>query len=481
MNVIFTELYDRERKELGITKKESLNVILHPDNIQEEIIDDLILRFYLKTESHGNSILLIQTRVLADKLFLDLPLRILSDLFPNLEVLEPLMILQLMAQEFGLYMKIGSKVGKFIYKEEIPIIKEGGEIIQIRNPENHSFLQSIFIKKILNQDNVVVKCALAFCIDKTHYINWLSSEHKITPPIKRLDVMNVTRIIPLDVVKGIIEYSIKYEDEKKRFNIVELALSLQIIRKIMGNQWYRNVLKQFVPGEKITNREYRRLVRSNSIHPLSEALWSGDPKQYFRIIALAQFLNQLWRFDNSNNFQEKIKELQRYSFIHTYYELKIASYFNRRGFSVTFIKRRKDEKTPEFRIDSSDGYAFCECKRKDSPTIEIDNLLEDAASQIESYGGPGIIFVEIPTQLDKRSVNDVRERAIELLTYNRKVALFILTHEYFSEEFEIITGGTKVYGVFNDKAHFSLPEKIKKVALFQEPIAWYPLSQTISS
>lgn len=475
---IFTNLYDDESQELGITKDMSLEVLHNPDKIQEMKFEDLFLQLIMKKEPYGDSYLIILTKVIDEKQHLLLPFRVFPDLFPNIEILEPLMILQLLAQKYGLVLKIGSEQRRFIYRAKVTIAENREEIIKIINPKNHPFLRCVFVKIIKSDERIVVECALAFCIDKKQYKNWLSSEHKKKLPQKN---MKITQIVPPGIVNLIIKNSGKYKDKKKRFIIIEIGLSLEIIRRIMGENWYRKVLRQFKPGEKIKNREYRRLVGNNDVHPLSEALWSEKPKQFIRLIHLAHFLNQLWHPDDSNNLQEKIKELRQHSFIHTFYELKIASYFDRRELPVTFINKVKGEKTPEFRIDSQDGYAFCECKRKDSPSIEIDSLLEDAVAQIENYGGPGIIFIEIPTMLDEKSVDTIRERALELLIYKEMISLFILTHEYFRDEFETIVAGTKVYGVFNENAKFSLPEKIKQAALFQEPIEWFPLSQTLSS
>ena len=478
MNFIFTNLFEHESHDFGISKNTSLEVLHNPDKIQEIKFDDLHLHLFMKKEHDRDSHLIILINEIDGKQNLVLPFRVFPDLFPNIDILEPIMILQLLAQKFGLILKIGSEQRRFIYRATISIIQDRERIIEILNPMNHSFLQSVFVKKIKSSGKIIVECALAFCIDKTQYIDWLSSKSKKILP---QNTKKMTQIVPTRIVDSIITNSEVYKDEKKRFNIIELGISLQIIGRIIGENWYQRVLRKFKPGGEIKTREYRRLVRSNKVHPLSEALWSGEPTRYIRLIQLGHFINQLWRPDDSNNFQEKIVELRQYSFEHTFYELKIASYFDRRGFPVTFIKKRKNEKTPEFRIDSLEGYAFCECKRKDSPSIEIDSLLEDAASQIENFGGPGIIFIEIPMTINEKNADTIRERAQELLAYKELISLFILTHEYYREdEFDTIIIGTKVYGVYNDNAKYSLPENLKQAALFQEPIEWFPLSQTVS-
>lgn len=106
-------------------------------------------------------------------------------------------------------------------------------------------------------------------------------------------------------------------------------------------------------------------------------------------------MNQLWRSDNSNRLTHKLKEQRQYSFDHTYYEIKMSAYFDRRDCQVSFIPTEKGLRTPSFRIDAADGFAFAEYKRKDSGGLRIDSDVEKAASQLEGYGGPGVIFIEL--------------------------------------------------------------------------------------
>lgn len=478
MDLIFSDLYDRESQELRISREATMNALNNPDKTQEERYDDLVLRLFLKKENQRDSYLLVLTQIKDNKLHPLLPFRILQDFFPNIEVLEPLMILELLAHRHGLVIGIGRRLGRFVYQEDIPLREGKGEIIQIRNPDSHPFIQSTFVKIIKTPSGYVAKCALAFCIDKTTYRSWLSSKPQKEIEFK-VTALSITRIIPLESVRQIIKDAMREKDTKKRFNIIELGLALQIIRRVMGNDWYQKVLRQFQPGTKISNIEYRCLVKSDNVHPLSEILWSGRPENYIRVVSLALYFNQLWREDDSNNLSEKIKELRQYSFAHTYYELKISAFFDRRGFPVTFIKREKDLQTPDFRINSRMGFAFGECKRKDVPSLQINGDVEKAALQIESYGGPGIIFIEVLPKINDKSAKDILDRASLLLAERKKVSLFILTNEEQRNEFDMCVLGTNVWGIENSNAQSRLPETIKKAAFFQDPIAWLPLSQTL--
>jgi len=73
-------------------------------------------------------------------------------------------------------------------------------------------------------------------------------------------------------VEEIIRRNGHIKDYGKRFNLIELSISLRIIQRVMGKDWYEKVLRQFAPGTKIKTREYWRLVRSQDVHPLSEAV-----------------------------------------------------------------------------------------------------------------------------------------------------------------------------------------------------------------
>ncbi|MEM0489351.1 MAG: hypothetical protein QW707_09180 [Candidatus Bathyarchaeia archaeon] len=480
LEVVFSELYDKEAKELQVSREETLAALTNPDKTEEILYEDLIIRLFLKREHERNSYLLILAQLKNEKLFLYLPLRIMPDLFPSIHLLEPLMILELFAQRFGLVMNIGDYFGRFIYIEDIPLQNDMPEF-RVLNPDNHPFLQSFFVKILPTTDGKVAKVALAFCIDKAAYKMWLLSHGSMQPKKSMLpqEILPITRIISNEEIKEIIANTSYERDPKKRFNLVELGLALQIIRKVMGIEWYQRVLRRFEQGTTIPDKEYWRLVKSNKIHPLSEALWSGHPEQYIKIIQLAQYLNQLWRKNNSNNLLKKIVDLRKCSFEHTFYELKIAASLDRRGFPVTFIKEEKYLKTPDFRVDSIDGFAYCECKKKETTSLQVDSDIEKAMSQIENYGGPGIIFIELLQKVDDEKAENIFNRATTILEGSKKISLLILTSEELAREGEMIALRTKVYGIENKQAHFKVPESIKKACMFQDPIRWFPLSQSL--
>jgi hypothetical protein len=461
-----------EAKELNLGDTFVLGVLNNYDKMQEISYEGLLLRLFIKKES-DISYVLISGQVELDQLRLILPFRIRRDLFPNIEVLEPLRVLELFAQNYGLIVSIGPRLGRFLYQERIKVQNSQTQIVSIRNPDDHDFLQSIFVKLEDTPFGRVALCALVFCIDKYLYRRWLSSG--LQEKKREIQPLPVARIIGQDTVKKIIEFNSTEPEPGKRFNLTELDLALETIKTVMGNEWYDTVLKQY---PDTASQRYKNFVRSTAVHPLSQALWSGQPGDYIRVIQLGIYLNQLWRNDNSNRLLDKIKELRQYSFHHTYYELKMAAHFDQRMSNVSFVPRETGLKTPDFRIDSTDGFAFAECKRRDSESLQIDSDVEEAALQLEEYGGPGIIFIELLRQVDEKTAHKMLDRGKEILLGMRNVRLLILTHEVFRDEMETIALGGRVWGVKINEATVQLPSSIEKAAHFQDPVSWMPLSQT---
>lgn len=398
MKIQFTDLFNNESKnKFNISydqvidaltehdKKEQINLPeIERSLLGSSSIEDLKVIFYLKhqVKKKGKPYLLIATRELQDgDTYVDFALKIYPEFIDLIEELKPIEILRELANAFGLMIRVGKQYGKFIFKELQPLEvgSDQTSIVSIENPKNHSFIQSIYVKTDKIRSKII--CALAFCIDTSQYATWLHARER--------------ELIEKYEVEEIISRNRHIKDYGKRFNLIELSISLRIIRRIMGKNWYEKVLRHFAPGTKIKTREYWRLVRSQAVHPLSEALWSGLPENYIRVIGLAHFLEKLWKIDDSNNMSEKIKELRQFGFEKTYFELKCACYYERKGFQVEFIKRRKGKSTPDFKIISNGKFAIAECKKKSKKSIDVSSNLEIASNQIEAYGGPGIVFIEL--------------------------------------------------------------------------------------
>ena len=186
MNVIFTQLFDEEISgKLGITRKYVSQVLENPDTQTNFTFDNLELNFYLKyiNLTKQEHYLLVCTRKEGGNSIIDLAFKILPSLVNDLRTLDPIMVLQEFVQRFGLVIRIGHQLNKFIIEETVlaDVIPEPVKIVEIINPLNHSFLQSVYLRV---ENKNVIKCAIAYCIDTEKYKEWLSKngEKQITSP-----------------------------------------------------------------------------------------------------------------------------------------------------------------------------------------------------------------------------------------------------------------------------------------------------------
>lgn len=484
MKIQFSDLFNNESKlKFNISINEVIEAIKKPDKkehlnlseIEHSLIsssshEDFKPIFYIKQElkKECRPYLLIATREYLDgNICVDFAFKIYPDFIDHVEDLELVEILKELANKFGLIIRVGNQYSKFIFKEVLPL-EEGSDltkIVSIENPQDHSFISSFFVK--IDESKSRIFCALAFCIDSSRYITWLHARER--------------KLIEKYQVEEIIRRNAHIEDFGKRFNLIELGISLRIIQRVMGKDWYEKVLMQFASGTKIKTREYWRFVRSENVHPLSEALWSGLPENYMRVISLAYILEKLWKVDDSNNMSEKIKELRQYGFEKTYFELKCASYYERKDCKVEFIKTIKKIKgvqTPEFMVISNGESAIIECKKKSKESFDVRNNLQDAADQIDAYGGPGIIFIELSQ--DHPIDIDAFQKEVDFnLREKKKISSVVFVQERVIRDDDFITIRTTAQEFKNPSAEMFLPETIASITSNLDIPRWIPFQELL--
>jgi hypothetical protein len=156
MNVIFTELFNIECKDkLNIPYERVQEALINPDAQQTLKLDDLELCFFIKQGDaiFGNKrILLVCSRKENESTLIDFAFIVPLELIDSDNIIEPLIILQELVQKFGLMIRIGNQINKFIFNESIPIDMNNPDmtkIIEITNPLNHSFMQQGSVPNIL--------------------------------------------------------------------------------------------------------------------------------------------------------------------------------------------------------------------------------------------------------------------------------------------------------------------------------------------
>lgn len=180
MIIIFTEFFKNEcQNKLQITDDQIKQIITNPDREQVVKSNNLELKFFVKrmVEPEGEHYFLVCTRSEGDNLLVDLAFIILPELVQEAKTLQPIILLQELALKFGLTIRVGQQLNKFILKESIPIQlnDEVNKLVEIVNPENHSFMHSMIFKIRQTGDIKIADCSIAYCIDSNKYMSWLTA------------------------------------------------------------------------------------------------------------------------------------------------------------------------------------------------------------------------------------------------------------------------------------------------------------------
>lgn len=181
----FSDLFrNQSENNLGISQSEVERALKDPDKKETLELEKIEKRlvgeastppfsptFYLNNEEKGY--LLVSTRIEDEVRHIDYALKIFPVFFEeDIDDLNPIEALKKLTYTFGLQIRIGEKSSKVISAAVIPY--EGKtEIISIKNPKNHSFVNSFYLRPDKKIGKVI--CALAICIDTTRYKAWIEN------------------------------------------------------------------------------------------------------------------------------------------------------------------------------------------------------------------------------------------------------------------------------------------------------------------
>lgn len=208
MGRIFTELFKRECQDrFQISEEMVSDVLQNPDAQQTINYESLRVELFSKRISYSidEQYLLVCTHTQDGDILIDFAFRLLTDLVHELRTTEPILLLQQFALRFGLTIHIGHELSKFILMAAIPINPKNtsSELVKVLNPQNHSFIQSFFIRISQQNATTVANCALAYCIDVDDYLAWLNSA-KGTSIHDNVSIdiapQLLKQIIPLDLI-----------------------------------------------------------------------------------------------------------------------------------------------------------------------------------------------------------------------------------------------------------------------------------------
>ncbi len=174
MDISFTDLFDKEsRDKFGIPRQAVREAIETPSNSEEVLYQELQLEFYIK-EIDKNQLLLVLARKIDSQIVVDLAFKIKEDLVKALKIHRPTSVFQKLIEKYGLVVVVGDVSQKFIMTQEIDIKPEQSiNLVEVKNPDNHSFTTSMFVK--INEDKTKAECALVFALDIDKYLEWINN------------------------------------------------------------------------------------------------------------------------------------------------------------------------------------------------------------------------------------------------------------------------------------------------------------------
>jgi len=147
MEINFTDLFDKEsRNKFGVSRELAREAILTPLSSEEIAYKGLQLQFFTK-KTDANRFLLVLARKVDNKITVDLAFEVKANLAETLQIQQPTSVLQKLVEKYGLIVTIGNISKKIIIAQEIDLKPEQiTSLVAIKNPDNHSFVTSMFIK-----------------------------------------------------------------------------------------------------------------------------------------------------------------------------------------------------------------------------------------------------------------------------------------------------------------------------------------------
>lgn len=177
MNIVISDMARKECLEkFHISERSVLNVIKSPHHTEEINLDEKtkLLYFLKKIEARKGSFYTIVCAVAPDNqsLRVDLVFKIPERVLSSVSEITPLSTLELFAENYGLTFTIFNISKKFFLGEDIPIgnarINNVNEVVRVNNPENHRFLQSLWLR--INTVKGLIECRVCFIVDVSKYL-----------------------------------------------------------------------------------------------------------------------------------------------------------------------------------------------------------------------------------------------------------------------------------------------------------------------
>ena len=180
MDIHFPEEYQQELNDkLGVAPEEILDVIHKPDKIDLPTIDGLSLMFFLKRvpQMPQPYYLLVYGQFVDDQFRVHMAWKIYPSLDDRMADLQPVELLEVFAQKFGMPVSLGPVQRRFFFDETVQMPQENWrESIVVENPDGHEYVQQIFTRADEVNGEIHLRCALGLCIDVDRYRTWMANQ-----------------------------------------------------------------------------------------------------------------------------------------------------------------------------------------------------------------------------------------------------------------------------------------------------------------
>ena len=190
MRIIFGDSFkDISEKELQISRKDVIRTVTNPLRKQRILCDGLEILLFLQKEKESESYLLVIGRHQDDAFHVGSScFKILPNLLEVAMSDEPVVLLQQLAISFGVPIKVGDHVGKFFFREKIPVPKDfkALDLMGLLIPkEGGGGIASTYFR--LTKDGFA-EFALVFSIQLSAYLSWLKGKTILHVSAKTYDL-----------------------------------------------------------------------------------------------------------------------------------------------------------------------------------------------------------------------------------------------------------------------------------------------------
>jgi len=181
---------DIGEKELRISRKDVIRTVTNPLTSQIILIDDLEVMLFLQKEKELDSFLLVMGRRQNNILSVVSCFKILPSLLKETMTNEPIILLQQLALNFGFPIKVGERIGKFFFRERVPVPKDFKrlDVIRILTPKETKEINVVSLVFFKLTSEGFAEFAIAFSIELYAYLSWLKGQRTIQVSAKTYDV-----------------------------------------------------------------------------------------------------------------------------------------------------------------------------------------------------------------------------------------------------------------------------------------------------